>query len=365
MPAHRLDHRSEVKEGESLDALLSSGTTFVAFREPGQAARVFIQHEAALHLPRQEERSFIIASFESEKEGVHCIQPDVEFELGAPTDALASNPRRAAGNPAAGLDRPGYQAAVAQAVGFIRQGVLQKVVLARTLRLNIAGLSIGDLFLQACVAHPSALVTLASTHEHGTWLGASPERLLVLDGERIEVDALAGSMPADSAPADPTRWGEKERTEQELVTQEVLESLRRVGGQSVRAHGLAVKHAGSIAHLHTRITGSMHAPNALTLACSLHPTPAVGGRPKEAAMDLIAALEPRPRSLYAGYWGLVEPGSARLFVNIRCMEIVGSAGMLHVGAGITADSDPERECDEVELKARTWLDLIDAQRADG
>lgn len=354
-----------MKEGESLDALLSCDVAFVAFREPGRPARVFVQHEAALQAPKPEERSFIIAPFESEKEGVRCIQPDVEFELGAPTDALTSNPRRAASDLAAGLNRAGYQAAVAQAVGCIRRGVLQKVVLARSLRVDLDGLSIGDLFLQACAAHPSALITLASTQEHGTWLGASPERLLVLDGEGIEVDALAGSMPADSAPADPALWGEKERTEQELVTQEVLESLRRVGSQTVRAHGLSVKHAGSITHLHTRITGSMQAPNALALARSLHPTPAVGGRPKSAAMELIATLEPRPRSLYAGYWGLVEPGSARLFVNIRCMEIVGSAGLLHVGAGITADSDPERECDEVELKARTWLDLIDAQRADG
>lgn len=365
MPAHRLDHRSAVKEGESLDALLSCDIAFVAFREPGCPARVFVQHEAALQAPKPGERAFIIAPFESGEELIGCIRPDAEFELGKPTDTLARGPGRASGDSNPGLDRPGYEAAVAEAVGGIRQGALQKVVLARTMRVDLDGLSIGDLFLQACEAHPNAMVTLASTQAHGTWLGASPERLLVLDGERIEVDALAGSMPADSAPADPARWGEKERTEQELVTQEVLESLRRAGGQSVRAHGLAVKHAGSIAHLHTRITGSMHAPDALALARSLHPTPAVGGRPKRAAMELIAALEPRPRSLYAGYWGLIEPGSARLFVNIRCMEIVGSAGLLHVGAGITADSDPERECDEVELKARTWLDLIDAQRADG
>ena len=69
--------------------------------------------------------------------------------------------------------------------------------------------------------------------------------------------------------------------------------------------------------------------------------------------------------MYAGYWGPMNSRSADLFVNIRCMEILGQHALLHIGAGITRDSVAESECDEVERKARTWLDLIDAQRAAG
>ena len=72
-------------------------------------------------------------------------------------------------------------------------------------------------------------------------------------------------------------------------------------------------------------------------------------------MDLIGRLEPSPRSLYAGYWGAWRwYGRTELMVNIRCLRIQKELAVLHVGGGITAESDPDSEWEETEQKARTW-----------
>lgn len=150
-----------------------------------------------------------------------------------------------------------------------------------------------------------------------------------------------------------------------MVTRTVLEILATQGVQGLYADGPHAVAAGNMMHLHTQITGSASGPVALSLANALHPTPAVGGIPRLSAIELLRTLEPRSRSLYAGYWGPVDRRNADLYVNIRCMEVVDGRALVHVGAGITAGSDPNHECDEVERKARTWLDLIDAQRRSG
>lgn len=365
MQANSLDRRLRVNTSAPLDALARSGVTFVAFREPGRSTQVFVQRSAELSEPRPGDRSFLIAPFETGQAPIGCIRPEAEFELGAELPELTGYSVSKDTVLIQGLDRSGYRAAVENALELIGSGAAEKVVLARTLGADLTGIELSGLFIRACDEHPSALVVLARAGGHGLWLGASPERLLRLEGSQIEVDSLAGSLPTASAPPKPDDWGAKERAEQESVTTEVLETLRLAGLQDLRTTALAVQRAGNVSHLHTRVTGTMLEPDPLRLARMLHPTPAVGGRPRPAALEMIARSEPRGRTLYAGYWGLLEADRACLHVNIRCMEIAGNEALLHVGAGIIAGSSPERECDEVELKSRTWLDLIRAQRARG
>lgn len=263
------------------------------------------------------------------------------------------------------MDRAGYGLAVEQAILAIRSGKVEKLVLARTIDADVSGLSIGALFIAATQALPEAFIAIAHTGRSGLWLGASPERLLTVRGKHVEVDALAGTMANDIAPNTAGAWGSKERDEQAIVTRMIMAEMEGAGADELVASDVSVKRAGPVAHLYTRVTGRLHETSALDLAKALHPTPAVGGTPTHAAIDLIRRLEPRSRSLYAGYWGPMHTDGADLFVNIRCMELFDNQALLHVGAGITRDSDPDRECDEVERKARTWLDLIDEQRAAG
>jgi isochorismate synthase len=262
------------------------------------------------------------------------------------------------------FQRSAYREAVTRAVAHIRSGGLRKVVLARPIEVDLQGLAPEDLFAAACERLPGAFVALVHTPQHGLWIGASPERLLSLRDGRIEVDALAGTMEAASAPEHTDAWGAKEREEQALVTEAVLRALSAAGAQGLMADGPRVKRAGNLAHLHTVVSGVLHA-DAHVAARWLHPTPAVGGEPRDAALSLIAELEPFERGLYAGYWGPVERDRADLYVNIRCMRLFHDRAVLYAGAGITAASDPDAECDEVERKAGVWLGIIEGLRGRG
>lgn len=364
-PPHRDDHRPQVTGAGLIDALIRRGSTFAAFRAPGGKAMLYVQDTAELQHPRHGQRCFVLSPFDAADDGPRCIRPDHIVELDERGGQLPAHSASQAPVPRPrqrGLDRAGYHSAVEQAVAAIRAGRLEKVVLARTIEAPLAGITPGALLQAAMDALPQAFIALTRTDPYGLWLGASPERLLTMHDEGIEVDALAGTMTADDAPDDPAAWGEKEREEQELVTRMILDTLSATGAADLHRSAPRVRRAGPVAHLHTRITGRMADAEVLPMAKALHPTPAVGGTPRAEALALIRALEPRDRSLYAGYWGPLEPGRADLFVNIRCMELFPEAALLHVGAGITTGSDPQRECDEVERKARTWLDLIDAQR---
>lgn len=349
--------------GPHIDALLAQGATFAAFRMPGEAPVAWVQHDPELRPPHAGQRCFVLAPFDAGDGPTLCIRPDLE--LTAALAPLAANSgasgHRAAQAAASGLDRAGYKAAVEQAITAIRAGLAEKVVLARTIEAGLGGCTLGALFDAAAQALPDAFVAMASTDPYGLWLGASPERLLVVRDGTVEVDALAGTMPVEAAPDRAKDWGAKERGEQALVTRMVKATLIEAGAMDVMEHAPRVKAAGPVAHLHTRITGALGLLDTLGLAKALHPTPAVCGTPTPSALRMIKALEPRGRSLYAGYWGPVEAGSASLYVNIRCMQLFTGSALLHVGAGITGDSVPDRECDEVERKASTWLGLLEAQ----
>lgn len=353
---------------EAIDELLRRKVTFAAFRIPGGTAKAYIQSGGELLPARRLERCFVLGPFLREPEGPYGIAPDLEVELDAEVTLPPHLPQpieRPSGGPVPGLDRAGYHAAVTKAVERIHDGTLFKVVLARTVPVKPLGSTPGSLFQAAMDAMPHAMVAMAFTERHGLWMGASPERLLMLAGGTLEVDALAGTQPAHAASARAADWGAKERAEQEAVTRVVVDTLKAAGVTELGQEGPHVKHAGPVAHLHTRITGKAGQEQALALAGALHPTPAVGGTPREAAMAFMAAAEPRSRGLYAGYWGPHTPQHTELFVNIRCMELFDQEALLHVGAGITAASDPDKECDEVERKADTWMRIINALRSSG
>jgi isochorismate synthase EntC len=359
MPADQPGDRAAVSLAERINSLVAGNLVFAAFRMPGERPRAFIRYSAALHSPQLHHRAWWMAPFEAGPDAIQAIVPDLDVMLDAELPPLPTGQPPPPSNSRPGLDRAGYASAVEQAVARIHGGTLDKVVLARTIRHAVEQHQWGGLFQLAAERLPDACIALVRTHASGTWLGASPERLLSLRDDRLEVDALAGTMPAGTAP-EAAMWGAKEIAEQQWVTRMVEDTLRATGVQSLRVQGPSVKQAGPVAHLHSVVTGSVGGTDVRALALALHPTPAVGGMPRAQALVTIAGSEPRPRGPYAGFWGLHEPGRTELFVNIRSMELFRHHALLHVGAGITAGSDPERECVEVERKASTWTSLIDA-----
>jgi isochorismate synthase len=114
-------------------------------------------------------------------------------------------------------------------------------------------------------------------------------------------------------------------------------------------------------HLSTRFDGTLRepAPSVLELVAALHPTPAVGGDPKAEALELIRELEPFDRGRYAGAVGWTDAaGNGDWAIALRCAELEGTRATLFAGAGIVADSVPEREVEETDRKFRAFLDAL-------
>ena len=254
------------------------------------------------------------------------------------------------------LSRSEYLSQVETLIDACRSAQLRKVVLSRPISVSGSWVDrLPELFLQAASKYPSAFVSLVFIPGRELWLGASPETLLSVRNGEAETMALAGTKPA----GDTSDWGEKEREEQQIVADSITGVLSRLSEESPDISDVFVRRAGNVSHLCTRFRGRVAAGKMDTLLQELHPTPAVGGYPKEDALQWIRCTERFSRRYYAGYLGPVsDAGTFDLFVNLRCMELFRHTARIYVGGGITAASNPEAEWDETVVKSRTLLDLL-------
>ncbi|NOZ75607.1 MAG: isochorismate synthase [FCB group bacterium] len=252
-----------------------------------------------------------------------------------------------------------YNGWVTQAVETIRNTNLEKVVLARTYLTNDRIDPI-RFFSVLRRLYPHAFVSLIATPEYGTWIGASPELLLAVNEiQQFRTVSLAGTEPVHES-REPVKWTDKEFEEQAIVSRYILHRIRKLGIDEVHVEGPYTHQAGNVYHLRTDITGSLRSPNGIAktsrLVEILHPTPAVCGRPKKQALKFIHATEPFHRKLYAGYLGPVNiSGESRLYVNLRCLQILDHQVVVYAGAGITDESIPSEEWTETTLKCQTML----------
>jgi isochorismate synthase EntC len=164
---------------------------------------------------------------------------------------------------------------------------------------------------------------------------------------------LAGTAPNVAC----LRASRKDAHEHELVVRAVVESLAR-SCDGVRAHGPDAVQFADIAHLATTVTARVddESTSVLDLVAALHPTPAVAGTPRAAAVETIRQLEPSPRGRYAGPCGWVDArGDGEFVVALRCAEIDRTRARLHAGAGIVAGSDATAEWAETQSKLEPML----------
>jgi isochorismate synthase len=258
-----------------------------------------------------------------------------------------------------------YTSLVRQAVDFIRETGIAKVVVSRTSSQSLpGGFDAVDAFLELTVRYPTAFVSLVAIPGIGTWLGASPEQLLTLDDQVLTTMALAGTQrrPEDR-PLTAVTWGHKEAAEQEMVSDYVRDFFGRAGITNLEAEGPRTVAAANVVHLQTLFRVQLPEHERLALANrvldELHPTSAVCGMPKHKALAFILDHEGYDRRFYSGFLGPVHmDGRSSLFVNLRCMELDEGFANLYVGGGITADSDPASEWRETEMKAETMLSVL-------
>ncbi len=259
-----------------------------------------------------------------------------------------------------------FAAMVATAVDRIRHGHLAKVVLARGIDVELASPVVPARLLPRWLALEPACTVFAMPVDGGTFTGASPELLVSRRGDRVTSRPLAGTARGDGAAGLPA--SAKDVAEHRLVVDEIAAALGPVCTSLHVPASPALVRLHSVAHLGTSITGVLSGDrgrdgpaDALDLVALLHPTPAVGGVPRAAALALIAELEPAGRGPYAGPVGWIDAGGdGDWVVGIRAAWTAdgGRRARLVAGAGIVAASEPAAERRETDLKLDAVLDAL-------
>ncbi len=256
-----------------------------------------------------------------------------------------------------------YTQLVATGVEAIETQQVLKVVTSRAaLRTLPAGFDPLAAFVALDRKYPLAFVSLVSVPGVGTWLGATPEILaeVTADGT-FRTMALAATQPLTAEVTPRTAiWRQKEIEEQALVARYIVNCFKQLRLREYHETGPRTIIAGELLHLRTDFEVNLkHVPFpslGTDMLRLLHPTSAVGGMPKAAAMHFLEQHEGYDRAYYSGFLGPVNvaaPGSARLYVNLRCLQVRAQEAILYAGTGLTVDSDPEREWQETEMKLRT------------
>jgi isochorismate synthase len=265
-------------------------------------------------------------------------------------------------------DPRAYGSGVAVAIERIRIGELRKVVLARAIDVDAGRvLDPATLLHRLRAVDPDAFSFAVAAGDAAVLVGATPELLLSRRGPEVTSTPLAGSAPRSGDPdedrANARRLAEsaKEREEHAIVVESVAEALEPFCEELESDPAPILTATANVWHLATRFRGRLREPaaDALELVAALHPTPAVGGAPRAAALDLIRQLEPFDRGGYAGPVGWMDAaGDGDWAIALRCAELSGSSARLFAGAGVVSGSDPSAEVEETERKFRSFLDSL-------
>ena len=264
-----------------------------------------------------------------------------------------------------------YVRLVADAIADIRAGELDKVVLARILR---RGPIDTPAVLRALADRFPSCATFAFGVGNRAFIGASPERLVTLDGREVSTVALAGTTgtgwdeTSDAALAAEMLASPKIRAEHQFVVDDITARLATLGLVGETADEPDVMRLARVQHLRTPITarverraGGVSDMDVLRVANVLHPSPAVGGTPSDPAVEWILEHEGFDRGWYAAPVGWTDlDGNGELRVALRSALVDESQVQLFSGAGIVADSVAEDELAETGVKLRALLDVMES-----
>lgn len=255
------------------------------------------------------------------------------------------------------IDEVKWMEAVATATDRIRAGAYEKVVLARDLHvwadyeLDPIGLA-----RRLSARFPSTMTFL-----HERFVGATPELLVRREGRRVTSVVLAGTAPPDEASGRALLASDKDRSEHAFARDSAVDSLRPLCTDDLRADARPwLLRLDNVQHLATRIEGTLAADtHILEVVAALHPTAAVGGAPRAAAVADIRELEGMDRHRYAAPIGILDGrGDGTFGIALRCAQLEGTRARLFAGAGIVADSLPDAELEETRLKLRAMQSVL-------
>ncbi len=255
---------------------------------------------------------------------------------------------------------------IQQVTAQIKAGELQKVVLARIAEAICADrVAVEAALNHLTQVYPDTYRFLFEPRPYRAFFGATPELLASVHGSDVQTMALAGSIQRgasaqeDAALARQLLNSAKDCHEHQIVVDALRTRLTPLT-TDLRIGTTRVKTLSNIQHLYTPVEAELrHSCGILPVVETLHPTPALGGDPRDVAAQMIAAVEPFPRGWYASPVGWIDYHMDGVFcVAIRSAVAQNERAWLYAGAGIVGESDPRREWDETALKFRPMLEAL-------
>lgn len=330
---------------------------FVLYRKPSEDALhgIFQKDASVITIKDFSETGFVFAPFSDSNKSI-LLRPDqlITTEFTKQETSVQKAPMK---HPEMLEERSRFIGLVNKGIKLLKKGKLQKVVLSRKIEMpcNRKPLAI---FQDLLASYPAAFCYCWYHPAVGLWLGATPELFMSFSGNEFRTISLAATQKV--VPGKEPKWGDKEKQEQEMVTQYINDVLKDKV-ENLRISETHNSKAGQLWHLRSNIIAKIDFEKTKEVIDALHPTSAVCGMPLKEAKTFIQKNEGYERTFYTGYLGelnLTATSNAQLYVNLRCMELFEGKAHIYVGGGITADSDPEKEWQETVDKSYTMLNII-------
>ena len=291
------------------------------------------------------------------------VDDDLVTEALIPREPSRATAARWSIEPEVDIDE--YLAAVVAARDAVRAGLLTKAVIARPIRVR----SSEPIDVHAVLHRLRASFGSSYRYSIDGFIGASPELLVEVDGAIVRSHPLAGTAPRtgdvdnDARIAADLIASTKNQVEHRVVIDVVHDTLLPWASYLDWEPEPSIVTVANVQHLGTRMEGmlSQPGPSVIHLVRALSPTPALGGHPRDAAIDLIQRVEGFERGRYGGAVGWVDAtGNGTWAVAIRCAELSDDrrSARLVAGGGIVAASDPHAELAETQAKFQAMLSAI-------
>ena len=342
----------DLKFYNELNFFLKNNESFVVFKKPSHNKLICHQGNVSSGLIKdfRDKKGFLFMPFNTNSEG-YLLTPkkilETKFDLNI---KIINNKEASVKNLIS--KKSIYKKLVKETIDDIISSDLEKVVCSTSFSLKIKSKSLLKYFKKLIQLNNDAFCYLFFHPQIGTWIGASPERLVNLNNGSLTTYALAATKKEIDQ-----NWTDKEFREQKIVEEQIVHDISKYCS-SIDKGVLQTTKAANIYHLKSVIKAKTK-KSSFDLIDILHPTPAVAGTPKKMAMEYINKIESYDRSLYTGYLGIAEKDSCDIYVNIRCAKIVDDKLTIYVGGGITKDSNPLDEWNEIVNKSQTMLRVFD------
>jgi len=339
---------------------LAKELPFVVYAKPNTIAvnGIFQEDDTLNYLDDFSQKGFVMAPFDNASKSI-LLPLDKSTQHQETWDLKSFTESKTVPSSYSETDKQKFERLVSNMISEINSTKTEKIVASRKETFIPEHINIPALFEKMFHNYPNAFRYCFYHPQVGLWLGATPEKLLSINGQHLQTMGYAGTQKLEGTTD--VVWQEKERQEQQFVTDFILQNLKEET-ESIDVSTPYTSQAGTLLHLRTDINARLKQDFSIErIITKLHPTPAVCGFPKQESKEYILASEGYDRSFYTGFLGelnFTEHDNSELYVNLRCMEIQGNEVQLYIGCGITKDSNPEKEFMETVNKSITMKSLF-------